>query len=141
MEYTPLASSAQIAYSDLPTSLYSLAIPDRGISCFTRKVKGKDYWYLQYTVGSSKRSRYIGPDTEAIRQLVEKCWQKQDDDKQQHTERERLVATCIATGLHSLTPAEARVYEVLAQSGGFTTPVCGICSEEPQGPGTGGCGP
>ena len=119
MEYTPLASSAQIAYSDLLTSLYSSAIPDRGISCFTRKVKEKDYWYLQYTVGSSKRSRYIGPDTEAIRQLVEKCWQKQDDDKQQHTERERLVATCIATGLHSLTPAEARVYEVLAQAGLF----------------------
>ena len=119
MEYTPLASSAQIAYSDLLTSLYSSAIPDRGISCFTRKVKGKDYWYLQYTVGSSKRSRYIGPDTEAIRQLVGKCWQKQDDDKQQHTERERLVATCIATGLHSLTPAEARVCEVLAQAGLF----------------------
>ena len=48
-----------------------------------------------------------------------KCWQKQDDDKQQHTERERLVATCIATGLHSLTPAEARAYEVLAQAGLF----------------------
>ena len=119
MLYTPLASSAQIAYSDLLTSLYSSTIPDRGISCFTRKVKGKDYWYLQYTVGSSKRSRYIGPDTEEIRHLVKNCRQKQDDDKQHHTERQRLVATCFATGLHSLTPAEARVYEVLAQAGLF----------------------
>ena len=50
---------------------------------------------------------------------MEKCRQKQHDDRPQRIERERLVATCVATGLHSLTPAEARVYEVLAQSGLF----------------------
>ena len=119
MRYRPLASSAQIAYSDLLTSLYSSVIPGRGISYFTRKVKGRDYWYMQHTVGSSKRSCYIGADTEETRQLVARCRQKQDDDKPQRIERERLVATCIATGLHSLTPAEGRVYEVLAQSGLF----------------------
>lgn len=119
MLYTTLASNAQIAYSDLLTSLYSSTIPGRGLSYFTRNVKGKDYWYIQYNVGHDKRSRYIGTDTEEIRQLVKNCRQKQDDDKQHHTGRERLVATCIATGLHSLTPAEARVYEVLAQSGLF----------------------
>ena len=119
MRYRPLASSAQIAYADLLDGLYTSAIPGRGISYFTRKVKGRDYWYMQHTVGNSKRSRYIGADTEEIRQLVAKCRQKQDDDKQHRTERERLVATCIATGLHSLTPAEGRVYEVLVQSGLF----------------------
>ena len=119
MRYRPLASSAQIAYSDLLAGLYSSAIPGRGISYFTRKVKGRDYWYMQHTVGNSKRSRYMGTDTEETRRLVERCRQKQDDDRPHRIERERLVATCIATGLHSLTPAEGRVYEVLAQSGLF----------------------
>ena len=119
MRYTSLAPSAQVAYADLLTSLYTSAIPDRGISCFTRNVKGKDYWYLQYTVGPNKRSCYIGPDTESIRELVAKCRQKQDEDKPQRIERKRMVATCVAAGLHALSPAEARVYEVLAQAGLF----------------------
>ena len=69
---------------------------------------------MQHVVGNRKRSRYIGPDTEDIRQLLEHCRRIQDDDKPQRIGRERLVATCITTGLHSLTTAEARVYEVLA---------------------------
>ena len=119
MRYTSLAPIAQVAYSDLLTSLFSSAIPDRGISYFTRTVKGRDYWYMQHVVGNRKRSRYIGPDTEDIRQLVEHCRRIQDGDKPQRIGRERLVATCIATGLHSLTTAEARVHEVLVQSGLF----------------------
>ena len=58
-------------------------------------------------------------DKDETRQLVAKCRQKQDADKPLRAGRERLVATCVATGLHSLSPAEARVYEVLAQSGLF----------------------
>ena len=119
MRYLPLASSAQTAYSDLLASLCLSAIPDRGISYFTRKVKGKDYWYVQHTVGSSKRSRYIGPDREEIRQRVAQCRRKQDETKLLAPKLNRLVATCAATGLHTLTAAEARVYEVLAQSGVF----------------------
>lgn len=119
MRYTSLAPSAQVAYADLLTSLYNSAIPGRGTSCFTRNVKGRDYWYLQYTIGPSKRSCYLGPDTDSIRELVVKCRQKQDEDKRQRSGRKRMVATCIATGLQALSPAEARVYEVLAQSGLF----------------------
>ena len=119
MRYTSLAPSAQIAYSDLLTSLFSSAIPDRGISYFTRTVKGRDYWYMQHVVGNRKRSRYIGPDTAEIRQLTDKCKHRQADDGQQRTDREQLVAICSAAGLHSLTTAEARVHEVLVQSGLF----------------------
>ena len=50
---------------------------------------------------------------------MENVRQRQRADKPDRVERERLVATCIATGLHSLTPAEGRVYEALAQSGLF----------------------
>ena len=119
MTYLPLAAIAQTAYSELLASLRLSAIPDRGLSYFTRKVKGKDYWYVQHTVGSSKRSQYIGPDTEEIRQRIAQCRQKQHETKSLQPQLDRLVATCVATGLQTLTAAEARVYEVLAQSGVF----------------------
>ena len=76
---------------------------------------------MQHVVGNRKRSRYIDPDTEEIRQLVEHCRRIQEEDKPLRIGRERLVAICVATGLHSPTTAEARVYEVLAQSGLFET--------------------
>ena len=119
MRYTSLAPSAQSAYADLFTSLFSSAIPDRGISYFTRTVKGRDYWYMQHVVGNRKRSRYIGPNTAEIRQLIDKCKHRQADNGQQRTDRKQLVAICSAAGLHSLTRAEARVHEVLVQSGLF----------------------
>ena len=47
MKFTSLSSSAQVAYADLLTNLHTAAIPARGVSCFTRKIKGKTYWYVQ----------------------------------------------------------------------------------------------
>ena len=119
MTYLPLAAIAQTAYSELLASLRLSAIPDRGLSYFTRKVKWNKYWYVQQTVGRSKRSQYIGPDTEDIRQRIAQCRRKQQEAKSLKPQLDRLVATCAATGLHTLTAAEARVYEVLAQSGVF----------------------
>ena len=119
MRHTSLMPNAQVAYSDLLTSLLSAAVPDRGISYFTRRVNGRDYWYMQHVVGSGKRSLYLGPDTEDIRQLIDRCRHRQVDDGQQRMDRKQLVALCAAAGLHTLTTAEARVYEVLAQTGLF----------------------
>ena len=119
MRHTSLMPNAQVAYSDLLTNLLSAAVPDRGISYFTRRVNNRDYWYMQHVVGGSKRSLYLGPDTAEIRQLIDKCKHRQADDGQQRTDREQLVAICSAAGLHTLTTAEARVYEVLAQTGLF----------------------
>ena len=119
MKYRSLPPSAQVAYADLLEALYSSSIPDRGISYFTRQKKDRKYWYMQYMIGSNKRSRYLGPDTADIRQLVDRCRRRQAHDKQHRPDRERHVAIGIAAGLHTMTPAEARIYEVLTQVGLF----------------------
>lgn len=119
MRFTSLSSSAQVAYADLLASLYVAAIPDRGVSYFTRKIKHRTYWYVQHMVGDSRRSHYIGPDTESVRRQIASYRQKQRDAKALKPALNRLVATCAATGLHTMTPIETRVYEALAQAGLF----------------------
>lgn len=119
MKFTSLSSSAQVAYADLLTNLYVAAIPDRGVSYITRKIKGKSYWYVQHMVGDRKRSHYIGPDTETVRRQITNYQQKQRDAQVLKPALSRLVATCAATGLHTMTPIETRVYEALAQTGLF----------------------
>ena len=119
MRHSSLMPNAQVAYSDLLANLLTATVPDRGISYFTRRVNGSDYWYMQHVVGSEKRSIYLGPDTADIRELVDRCKRRQADDSRQRTDRQQLVAVCAASGLHTLTSAEGRVYEVLAQTGLF----------------------
>jgi hypothetical protein len=69
--FSDLSLSAQTAYaqlfdatlaSDLSRSVANL----RG--SFARKtVKGRDYWYFQFTdIGGSLRQMYVGPDSEQI---------------------------------------------------------------------------
>lgn len=119
MEYETLPSSAQLAYSDLLAQLVTAAIPARGISYFTRDVKGRAYWYMQYTIGNAKRSHYLGPDTQDLKDLITQLKQRQAEDEIEQQTRKRLVATGVAAGLHQFTAAEGRVYEVLVQSGLF----------------------
>ena len=119
MKFTSLSSSAQVAYADLLTNLHTAAIPARGVSCFTRKIKGKTYWYVQHMVGDSKRSHYIGPDTESVRQQIARYRRRQNDAQLLKPALNRLVATCAASGLHTLTAIETRVYQALAQTGLF----------------------
>lgn len=119
MRHTSLMPSAQVAYSDLLAAVLTATVPDRGISYFTRRVNNRDYWYLQHVVGSDKRSLYLGPDTAEWRRLIDRCKQRQDEDRPARTSRKQMVAVCAASGLHTLTATEGRVYEVLAQAGLF----------------------
>jgi len=117
MRYLP--SSAHSAYSDLLTSLLEAPPPSRGVSAFTRKVKGRDYWYVQSVLSERKASVYLGPDDEQTRSLVARAKTAWDADEVDHPVRERLVATCIAAGCWTPSPGDMRVYEALAQAGVF----------------------
>jgi hypothetical protein len=114
-----LPSSALSAYSDLLTSLLEAPPPSRGVSAFTRPVKGRDYWYVQSVLGERKTSIYLGPDDEPTRSLVARAKAAWSADEVDHPVRERLVATCIAAGCWTPSPTDIRVYEALAQAGVF----------------------
>jgi hypothetical protein len=119
MAYEALPASAGTAYDDLLTHLLTAPFPARGISYFTREVKGRNYWYMQYKIGSTNRSWYIGRDTEATRRLVKRARGIPVSDQDERAVRERLVQTGVATGLRTPSLAEARVYEALVQTGLF----------------------
>lgn len=119
MRHESLSAAAQVAYSELLDGLHGAPPPQRGISVFTRTIKGRPYWYMQYVIGSSKKSFYLGPDDAATRQRIEALKERFKDDSADRPTRERLVATAVAAGLWSPTAVEGRVYEALAQSGLF----------------------
>lgn len=115
--YTELPPAALSAYSDLLTALLRAPISAKGVCYITRTVKGRKYWYLQYVVGASKKSHYLGPDSEDLQNLIAAAKAKAAEDKDDRSVRERLVATGVAAGLATVSMAEARVYEALVQSG------------------------
>lgn len=121
MRYESLSATAQVAYTDLLDALHGAPPPGRGISLFTRTIKGRPYWYLQYVIGASKKSFYLGPDDPTTRERVEVMRKRLSEDSPDRTSREQLVATGAAAGLWSPTPAEGRVYEAVAQSGLFAS--------------------
>lgn len=117
--YEPLPAPALTAYADLLTALMRAPVSSRGVSYLTRTVKGRRYWYLQYVIGGSKKSRYLGPVSAELDPLIERARSLTVADNDDRAVRERLVATGIAAGLVTVSAAEGRVYEALAQSGLF----------------------
>lgn len=73
--YSPLALSAQTAYAQLFDAALAADVSRSVASVrgsFAKKtVKGRDYWYFQYTdLGGVLRQIYVGPDSEQVGALV-----------------------------------------------------------------------
>jgi hypothetical protein len=73
--FVELALSAQTAYAQLfeatLTSELSRSVADLRGSFARKTVKGRVYWYFQYTdIDGALRQLYVGPDSEPVRQLV-----------------------------------------------------------------------
>jgi len=117
--FESLPAPALTAYADLLAALIEAPLSARGVSYIRRSVKGRRYWYLQYVVGGSKKSHYLGPVSEELDSLVARAKSLSRDDEDERATRERLVATGIAAGLSTVSAAVGRVYEALAQSGLF----------------------
>ncbi len=74
--FQPLSASAQTAYAQLLDAVHGAELT-RSVAnlsgTFARKqVKGKTYWYFQYTeVSGKKRQVYVGPESGRVRTLIE----------------------------------------------------------------------
>lgn len=119
MTYVSLPPAVQTAYLDLLAAVMVAPLPGRGINFITRTSRGRKYWYLQYVIGESKQSFYLGPDNATLRERVDAAKALYAKDMPDVERRERLVATVAGGGLHVPSAAEARVYEALAQAGVF----------------------
>ncbi|MBI3545692.1 MAG: hypothetical protein HY081_03735 [Gammaproteobacteria bacterium] len=118
MEY--LSESTRLLYPQLLSQcLHNAAPSGRGLSFAAKRIKGGKHWYLQVNVGSRKTQHYLGPDTEAVRALIEKeksLWASAATDL--HA-RENLVSMLVSGGAHTVSAVEARLFELLERAGVF----------------------
>lgn len=104
----------QVAVADVERSMGAL----RG-SFTSKQVKGRTYWYLQVAECGVQRQHYVGPDTPAIRAVIER-WQHESEGRREDVAaRQRLVAMLRSAGAWTVDRATGSVLETLAASGIF----------------------
>lgn len=114
--HSPLAHAA---YHDLLRSLRDDAVSDiRGTP--TRVVRnGRIYWYDSYRVGSEVKKRYIGEDSEELRDRLTRHRQIRAEAEERRRHRTRLVRLLRAEGFLSLGAATGSLLAALAAAGVF----------------------
>lgn len=118
--YTELLLSAQTASAQLldaaVASEHGRTLADLPGSFATKTVKGHKYWYYQYTEPAGKlRQAFVGPDNDAVRQLVE---QKKQGPVQVPA-LTPLVRSAAALGCAEMLPRHMRVLSRLGEYGFF----------------------
>jgi hypothetical protein len=117
--YSELPAVAQAAYSQLLESAlaveHSRTVADLPGSFATKAIKGRQYWYYQYTEPSGRlRQLYVGPDSEPVRQLVARKSSKPVTDALLP-----MARSAMALGCASLLPRHYQVIRRLADYGFF----------------------
>lgn len=118
--YTELPSTAQTAYAQLfeacQTGDYLRSAANLPGSFAAKTVKGRRYWYFQYTEPAGKlRQVYVGPDTPEVQALIAK---KEVKPASQEAIG-RLVRSATVLGCEPLPSKHFRVIERLADYGFF----------------------
>jgi hypothetical protein len=117
--YTELPLAAQTAYAQLLDAALGAAllrsVADLPGSFNAKTVKGRTYWYFQYTEPAGKlRQVYVGPDNEAVQRLM----QRQREPGAART-LGPLARAALALGCTAVLPRHHRVIRRLAEYGFF----------------------
>jgi hypothetical protein len=115
----PISSAAQAAYAEvLETCRHdelSRSVANLSGSFNRKTVKGSTYWYYQFTdaAGGATRQIFVGPDSEQLRQLVERAAAKGAKPL------DVVVKGAIALGCAAMIPAHYRIVRRLNEIGFF----------------------
>lgn len=117
--FQPLSLSAQTAYSQLLDAAQAKelrrSVADLPGSFASKQVKGRTYWYFQYTEMSGKlRQLYVGPDSERVRALI-----AERETAASTRTLEPLARSAMALGCEPLLPAHYKVIRRLSDYGFF----------------------
>jgi hypothetical protein len=118
MEYQP-ESNRQLYAQLLAECTREAAPAGRGISFVSKRLRGRQHWYMQLVVGSSKTQHYLGPDSEELRRQIDREKALEARAAPERESREKLAAMLIAGGAGSVSAAEARVLELVERAGVF----------------------
>lgn len=119
MQFLP--ETTQTAYSTLLQKVQSSRYAKLNQIGFTSKlVHGKRYWYCQYIdVSGARRQRYMGLDSEAMRQSIDAAKHDQASFASILADRKRLVAMVIAGNGTPEKGRPAKIIEKLSDAGVF----------------------
>jgi hypothetical protein len=117
--YTELSLSAQTAYAQLLDAALGAelvrSVADLPGSFNAKTVKGRTYWYFQYTEPAGKlRQVYVGPDNDAVRALMAR-----QRETGAATALGPLARSALALGCTAVLPRHYRVIRRLADYGFF----------------------
>ncbi|HEX6613780.1 MAG TPA: nucleotidyltransferase domain-containing protein [Rhodanobacteraceae bacterium] len=117
--HAPLSPTAQTAYAQLfdaaRAAELARSVANLRGSFASKQVKGKTYWYFQYTEMSGKlRQVYVGPDSPRIRELI-----AAQAENATLAALEPLARSAIALGCEPVLPAHFRVIQRLDDYGFF----------------------
>jgi hypothetical protein len=119
-DYNPLDGTATLLYSELlDRSLGAEIAKGVGFSFTSKTLKGRKYWYLQHTLGNSRKQYYLGQDSEDLRASIASQKARWEEDKQDLQSLEKLVAMAINGGCASIPHRAYKVLSAIEQSGLF----------------------
>ncbi|MEQ8505100.1 MAG: GSU2403 family nucleotidyltransferase fold protein [Rhodospirillales bacterium] len=113
--------TAQATYSELVSQLRMLEVNEfrYGGSFITKEVRGKKYWYHAEKVGGQLRHKYIGPDTNDIKQQIEVGKETIEDVRETRKRTREMVKILTNTGYNRPDPVTSRLLARLASAGAF----------------------
>lgn len=114
-----LPLTVQTAYSDLLARLQEDAVLELGGTPVLRERGRRKYWYSVQRLADHTVERYLGPNTEEIRERVERAQKVNEDLKQREKQRGRLARMCREGGLPRVDGQTGKVLLALSKAGIF----------------------
>lgn len=119
MKTQHLSNSLVVQYSELMQNCIQPLSDGSNISFKSKVIKGKRYWYLYISLGSSRREHYLGEESTELLDRIEDekaIWEASEND---HELRKSLVNMLIAGGMAPLARDEGKLLSLLERSGVF----------------------
>lgn len=114
-----LPLTVQTAYADLVARLQEDAVLELGGTPVLRERGGRKYWYSVQRFADHSVERYLGPDSDEVRERVGRVQKVNEDLKEREKQRGRLARRCHEGGLPRVDAQTGKVLLALAKAGIF----------------------
>ena len=111
--------TAQAAYYELVTLLLDEAVSAIQGTPTARERNGRTYWYDRYRVGRQIKERYLGEDSEALRDRLQRHGALKEERDRRKRERARLVRLLRSERVLGMDGATGGLVAALARAGVF----------------------
>lgn len=117
--YQRHSALSHVAYHDLLRSLKDEAISNLRGTPVKKARGGSSFWYDTYRIGNRVKTRYIGPDTEDIRERIARLKDLQRDQDARARERRRLIRILRAEDFLGVDAGTGSLFSALSNAGTF----------------------